>query len=931
MLSDLMYRFRALIRHKTMEAEMDEELRAHLEQKVEKYVQSGVPVEEAKRRARLDLGGVEQVKEECRDSWGVRAINEIVQDIRYGLRQLRRNPGFTVVAVLTLALGIGVNTTLFTAFNAVALKPLPVREPESMVRLVRILAGGAVGDVQYAYSDPEYAYYRDRNRIFSGLVAVSWPQKVYAVLPKLDNGQSGSSDEAESIQGQIVSPNYFSVLGISVRVGRALLPDENQAPGSDPVIVLSYPFWQKRFNADSRILGKAVEINDTAFTVVGVAPPDFIGTANPPVVPDFWVPLSMQMQVLGRNDDLGRPPDCQVRPLGNCPALQLLARLAPETRISQAQAAITVLARQFEAAQAEPDRDKTLAVTLQHATYFGETNDIRFRAFIALLMVVDGMVLLVACSNLANMLLARSAGRQREIAVRLAMGAGRSRLVRQWLTESMLLALGGGLAGLLLSLSTTTLLRITVAPVVQGLLRIDPSVIRLSLDFRVLGYTLLVSIMSGIAFGLSPALQFSKPDLANALKDEGTALSNQVSRSRLRGFLVGAQMALSMLLLLSAGLLVRGLLRSRTADPGFETKTVFPLALSLSNDPAKANALASRVIERLTDLPAVQSVGLAFRPPWSGTWTPPVRLEATQALPRSLPWQVLANYVSPGYFPTLGIAILRGRNFSRDESDAGAPVAIVSDSAARQFWPGEDALGKKIQLDLNFRGKWEEFEVVGVAKDVRTANLSRIDPGYVYLPTDAAKLYRYSLLFRTQGDPRSALASVRVSLQGLDKRVFPPSKQFYSLEEGPMRLQKLIPQAIAYFSSSLGILALLLALVGIYGVMGFAVSQRTHEIGVRMAMGATRSDILRWIVRQGMRPVFFGAVVGVTCSLGVAILLRAVLVIPGSPDLLFGVNSFDPATFVGLFFFLAGVALLACYIPARRAANVDPMVALRYE
>ena len=426
----------------------------------------------------------------------------------------------------------------------------------------------------------------------------------------------------------------------------------------------------------------------------------------------------MQALLLPGEDWLNQPNGYQV---------QLLARLAPGTELSQAQADATVLCRQFQAAEAHQVQDKTVALTLQHANYFADANDIQFQAFVTLLMVVVGMVLLVACANLANMLLARGAGRQRETGIRLAMGAGRGRLVQQWLTESILLALLGGAAGLLLSLWTTTLLRLAVAPLTLALFGVNPSVIQLSPDIRVFIYTFVISIITGVAFGLSPALQFSKADIAAALKDEGTAFSPRASRSRLRGFLLGTQVAVSMLLLICAGLLLRGLLKSQTADPGFETKRVFPVGLYLSDDAAKSNALATRVIARLTDLPAVASVGLAYRVPWLGTWTPPVHVEGTSASPKSLPWQVLANYVSPGYFSTLGIPILRGRNFTRLEGDSGAAVAIVSQATAQQFWPGEDPIAKKFKLDLNFRGSWAEFEVIGVAKDVRTANLSRVD------------------------------------------------------------------------------------------------------------------------------------------------------------------------------------------------------------
>ena len=921
-LKELAHSLSSIFRRSQKERELSDELEFHLERQIEHNLAAGMAPEEARYAALRLFGGVQQIKEECRDMHRVNLVEGLLQDLRYGLRILAKDPAFTAVAVLSLALGIGLNTTLFTAFDAIALKPLPVRDANSVVRLVRTLASGFVGDLQYVFSYPEYIYYRNHNRSFSGLIAASWPVKMSAQMLGEASGDSQPLGEPEGIRGQLVSGNYFSVLGISPAVGRTFLPEEDRAPGMHAVIVLSYPFWQRRFDADPQVVGRAVKLNDSIFTIIGVASKDFIGTANPPLVPDFWAPLVMQAQVLPGEDWLNRPTDYQI---------QLLARLAPGTSCAQAEAEVTVIARQFQAAQAVTDQDKTLAVTLQQANYFGEADDIRFRAFVGLLMVVVGMVLLVACANIANMLLARSAGRQREIGVRLAMGASRRRLIRQWLTESVLLGVLGGAAGLFLSLWATTTLRIAIAPVMTGLFGIEAPVIQMSPDIRVFAYTLLLSIATGVAFGLSPALQFSKPDLTTALKEEGTAFSRGASRSPLRGLLVGSQVGVSMLLLVSAGLLVRGLLRSQTADPGFETRTIFPLGLSFSNDSAKANALAERVIERLANLAAVEGVGLAYRPPWSGTWTPRVHIEGTKAAPGILPSQMLANYVSPGYFPTLGIPIMRGRSFTRSEGNTGAPVAIVSESAARRFWPGEDPIGKKLKLDLNFRGNWEAFEVVGVVKDVRTANLSRIDPGYIYLPTDLAKLSDYVLLFRTQGDMKAALASVRAALRNLDKTHFPPGMWLGSLEDGPMRLQKVIPQAIAYFSASLGILALLLALTGVYGVMSYAVSRRTHEVGVRVALGAAAPDILRWIVRQGMRPVVIGAVVGFICSVGVATVLRAVLAFPGSMDLLFGVDAFDPIIFAGSTCLLASTALVACYVPARRATKLDPMVALRHE
>ena len=913
---------RSLFRKEQVDRELNEELGAYLEMAAEEKMKDGLSRKEALRAVRLERGSLDVSKEIVRSGGWESFVETCWRDVRFAARTLRKSPGFTAVAVLTLALGIGVNTTLFTAFDAVALKSLPVTEPKNVVRLVRTLSSGGQGDTRYAFSYPEYAYFHAQSHVFSGLIAASWPFGVSAVLSGQTRAGSQTSEKPQVIRGQLVSSNYFAVLGTRAIVGSLFLPVESQAPGTNPFIVLSYPFWQGRLDSDPQIVGKVIKLNGAAFEVAGVASPDFIGTANPPIVPDFWAPLAMQPQLLPSEDWLNQPSDYSV---------QLLARIAPGTELNQAQADVTVLCRQFQVAEAHLVQDKTVAITLQHANYFGEANDLQFRAFVTLLMVVVGMVLLVACANLANMLLARGAGRQRETGIRLAMGASRRRLIQQWLTESILLALMGGAAGLLLSLWTTALLRLAVAPLVQGLFGINPSVIQLSPDIRVFTYTVLISIITGVAFGLSPALQFSKADLAAALKDEGTAFSQRASRTGLRGFLLGTQVAVSMLLLISSGLLLRGLLRSQTADPGFETKAVFPLGLAFSDDATKSNALATRVIARLTDLPAVASVGFAYHVPWLGTWTPAVHVEGTSAPPKSLPWQVLANYVSPGYFPTLGIPILRGRNFTHLEGDSGAPVAVVSQAAAQQFWPGEDPIGKKFKLDLDFRGSWAEFEVIGVAKDVRTANLSRIDPGYVYVATNVAKLSNYTLLFRTYGDTKTFPTSVRTALEDIDRTCFPPGMELTSLQEGPMRMQEVIPNAISYFAMSLSMLALLLALVGVYGVMAYFVSQRTHEIGVRVALGGTARDILHWTVRFGMRPALIGALVGVAGGIGVATIFRAVLVFPGSPNFLFGVSAFDPLAFVSSVGFLLMAALVACYIPARHAMRVDPMVALRYE
>ncbi|HEV2690349.1 MAG TPA: ABC transporter permease, partial [Bryobacteraceae bacterium] len=765
------------------------------------------------------------------------------------------------------------------------------------------------------FSYPEYAYYRDHNRSFSSLVAASWPIGVLFAPVTPGSADSTGARVTERIRGQLVSGNYFSDLGISAVLGRTFLPEETETPGVHPVAVLSFPFWERRFNSDPLILGRLLKLNGVDFTVIGVASKEFIGTANPPIVPDLWAPLMMQAQLAPGTAWLSDPGNYQV---------QILGRPRPGISRSQAQSEAQILALQFGSTY-QP-RDKTVALTLTHAVFFGETDDIRFQAFVALLMVVVGLVLLVACANLANMLLARAASRQREIGVRLALGASRGRLIRQLLTEHVLLALAGGVVGLLFSTWASHLLWVAIQ---QALLREPSIVVQMTPDIRIYGYTLLLLLATGVLFGLSPALRFSRPDLTGSLKDEGSGMGQRLTRSRLRGFLIGGQVAISMLLLIISGLSLRGLLRSQIADPGYQTKGLYMTFIDVGIDPVKAAALERRVMERWSELPQLKGIASMYRFPMSGTWTPPVRVEDSRAAQASLPDRTLANSVSPSYFQTLGIPILRGRNFTSVESETKAPLAIVSDSAARIFWPGDDPIGKRFKLDTKWSGHFDaEYQVIGVAKDVRNAHLSRIDPTYVYLPI--ASTGDGAFLIRTQGPSNQAIAALRSSLEAVDPNLA-PGLRFISLEEGPLQVQRLTAQTLAMFAALLAGLSLSLAAVGIYGVMSYLVSQRTREIGIRMALGADAGEVLRSVIRQGLRPVFVGALIGLAAAIGVSNVLHHMLVFPSSPDLLFGVSVFDPVTFIGLSFFLAFVAALASAIPAVRATKVDPMVALRYE
>ena len=897
------------LRSSRLDADFDEELQTHLVMLAEENIRRGMTPDAAARAARLTLGGATQLSERQREQRGLPLLDGLVQDIRYALRVFRRSPGFTSVAILTLALGIGVNTTVFTLFDAVALKELPVNDAGRIVRLQRWFDHGARGDIQYAFSFAEYRHYRSHSQTFAGVIGACWPIRV--------------ATDRDIVQAQAVSGNYFSVLGVNAAIGRTFLPDEDEEPGAHPVIVLSDRFWRRSFHADPQVLGKTVTLNDGVFTVIGVTPADFIGTGNPPQVPDLWSPFAMQAQLDPGFAWLDRP---------GIHRIQLLARLAPGITRTQAQAEVQVLSRQIEeVTEGSGAKGKTSAVALQPATYFGGTDDVRFQAIVALFLALVGMILIVACVNLANMLLARASVRQREIGVRLALGASRGRLVRQLLTESVLLAMIGGASAIVLSTWVAQALWIAVDRMIR-LMMFGGSDVPVSASLRpdaaVFAFVFGLSLVTGIVFGLWPALQLAHSDVSSALKEQGSTFGHRVSRSRLRGLLLGTQVAVSMMFLISGGLLMRGLLRSQTADPGFDPRRVWMVLVNSGTDRVHSVAVQARLIDQLRRTPELDGVAEMDRFPLTGTWSPPVTPEDTHASPEQLPARTLANYVSPSYFDTLGIAIRRGRNFTRTEGEVGAPVAIVSESAARHLWPGDDPIGRHLKLDLDFRGTMARFEVVGVANDVRTANLSRVDPAFVYLPTQPSTVY--NVLVRSRGDARATAAAVRAAVESIDRKLA-PSLGVMSLADGPLRLQRLMPQMMATCAAVLAGLALLLAVAGIYGVMSYLVSQRVREIGIRMALGAKASDVLRLIVRQGLTPVFAGAAVGVVAAAGVSLALRSILISPVSPDLLFGVDAFDPVTFIAVGGFLALVAAIASWIPARRAMRVDPMTALRCE
>jgi predicted permease len=895
MLREAIARIRGALFHRRLEAEFSEEIQAHLDMLAAEFERHGLSPEAARLAARRSFGGVEQIREEHREARGLLHLERLAADLVFALRLMRRNPGFTAIAVLTLVLGIGVNATLFSAYNAVALKPLSVDDPGGVYRLERWFEKGGRGNIQYAFSYPEFVYFREHNRSFAVAVAASWPVGVFAEWP-------GATPDR--IQGQLVSANYFQAMGIAPRVGAGWAPDADRVESAAPVIVLSFPYWQRRLSGDVAVLGRTVLLNGTAFTVVGIAPPEFTGTSQSAAVPDFWAPISMQARLAPGRDWLRNP---------DWPSLQILTRLRQGMTMGTARAEAAVLIRQFGAAPSfgpRLGRDRTADVTLQHVTFFDNTEDPRFLASVAGIMVAVGLVLAVACANLANMMLARGETRRHEIAVRLALGASRARVIRQLLTEAIVLSLAGGLAGLALAAWTSRVLALSAMEAIAGHFALSGNfTVDLRPDLHVLAYTLVISLITGVLFGLSPALRLTIPE----------RLARSGRRAHLRSVLVGGQVAVSMMLMITGGLLVRGLSRSRAADPGFETRTVYRLLADFGDDTAKPAYRQRRLRERLRALPAVAGV-TEGSVPLLGTWTPPIVVDGRSG-------RTLASYASDSYLETVGISLVGGRNLTRLESEKSAPVALISEGTARRFWPTVDPIGRRFQLDMDFNGKMSEFTVVGVVKDVRFANVTRVDPAHVYLAPVPGHLQ--DLLVRVREGGPAARAAIRAAVQTADAGLM-PSFSLVSLEDGPVWLQKIGVRGAALATLALAGLALLLAGVGIYGVINFLVTQRTREIGIRMALGAAAGDVVRQVIIGGLRPVFVGIFLGAMGAMALSIMLHATLQFPGSMDLLYGVSFYDPWTFAGLAAFLLAIAALASAAPARRAARVDPAVALRW-
>ena len=839
-----------------------------------------------------------------------RLEDEMFQDLRFGARMLAKNPGFTLVVALTLALGIGANTAIFGLADAALFRPLPVvEEPDRLVMVTRGV------DAWATISYPDFKVLRERNEVLSDLALYMATQVSF-----------GNGVRSEVVLGSLVSANYFNVLGIKPALGRTFLPEEDHTPGAHPVVVLSHSFWRGRFDGDPALVGRTIVLNNQRFTVIGVAPAGFEGESAP-MKANLWVPAMMiTTMMMPMPFQQGVPPDLLSDRRREI--FSAIGRLKRGVALAQAQAALDTINRQLEQANPvppeqrfDPNADRSLRLIGPRGIAVGNIREMAVTASRLLAATVIA-VLLIACANVANLLLARATTRRKEIAVRLALGATRWRLIRQLLTESVLLALIGAAGGLLFAYWIKRLLLAFKPPFPSAF----TFTLDLPLDGRALGFTLLLAVATGVIFGLFPALQASRPDVVPALKDESGAEGARRRWLNLRGALVVAQVALSLALLISTGLFVRSLSYARQIDLGFKPDNVLEVSFSLAlqgYDEAKGREFYRQIVERLERLPGAQSACVTNLLPLGFMALPlAVAPEGRDIPPNERPFSG-SFAVGPRYFETIGTPLIRGRDFTAQDTINSTQVAIVSEKLARRLWPeikdpGE-ALGRTLRVgDPNAISS----EVIGVARDSKNNIFNSIDrepEPTIYRPFAQSYSAAASVVVRSVGDPRDLIPAVRREVAALDENL--PAQDLQPLTE-TTGLATWSARTGAAALSFFGLLGLLLASVGIYGVMSYSVARRTREIGLRMALGAEARDVVKLIVKQGMGLALIGTVAGLALAVVVTRLLAS---------LLYGVTATDPATFAGVTILLIIVALLACYLPARKAAKIDPMAALRSE
>jgi len=804
------------------------------------------------------------------------------QDLRYGVRMLLKHPGFTVVAVMALALGIGANSAIFSVVNALLLRPLPFTEPDKLLQVWE--ANVKRGHHTMSTSYPNFADWRNQNQVFEQIAAYS--DRTFNLT---------STAEPERIQGAIVSPAFFPLLGIKPMLGRVFLPEEDH-PNKVFSVVMSERLWRRRFNSDPQLMGQTIRLDSESFTVVGVVA-NITDLAELPNETEVWIPISHSFGFDNRRGHY----------------LGVLARLKPGVTREQAQANLDRIASALAAQYPDSNTDHSVRLVPLQEQIVGD-----FRLALLVLLGAVLFVLLIASANVANMLLARAASRQKEIAIRTALGAGRFRLVRQLLTESLLLSVLGGAAGLLFAMWGVYLL-VAFGPADL------PRAREVAVDGRVFGFTLAVSLLTGIIFGFVPALQASRLDLNATLKESGRSAAGSAGHRRLRSLLVVAEIALSLVLLLGAGLLMRSFLKLQAVNPGFNPNNVLTMKVSLQGPNYQTAepiiAFHDQLLAKIKALPGVQSVATRYHLPLApddGYANLSFAIEGRLPDPANRP-TAFYNTVSPDYFHTLEIPVLKGRPFDEHDVMKARNVIIINETLARRYFPGEDPTGKRLTLNDQNPKEEDWATIVGVVKDTKPRTLASPPVAEMYLPFAQQSGRSMALMIRTTSKPGRLAAAVRREVQALDR-----NQPVHSVRTLEIVLSAAVatPRFRASLLGVFAVVALMLAMVGIYGVMSYAVTQRTHEIGIRLALGARSSDVLKLVVGQGLALALAGVVIG----LGASFALTRVM-----SKLLFGVSPTDPLTFAVIALLLTGVALAACYVPARRAMKVDPLVALRYE